>query len=417
MNRTRTRRIIIRGVLAALAALAGACRSVAPPPAEAAGPARMDRYPAAADPVEEKKPPAPPIPPQLIEGAEKSTLIYSCRNVQAEALKDLLENFVSPEGMIQASRAMNILIVSDAKDTMAMLQQTVEALDRPIPQVLVEARVVEVTLDSDLEYEINHLFSHPAGGGTSFGQTIGTKLTTPGSNPNPEMGALINVRPWATDTRQLDNYIRLLITKGKAKILSSPNLIVSAGNEASIITGEEVPIQSATVVSGSVSTTTQFKSVGIKLLVTPLQITHTSALLDVNPEVSTVTGYTAPGTTGVSNPIVAVRNCKTVLELKDGEVLTIGGLLKNEDRSVLRKVPGLGDIPILGHLFRARRDQQVKTQLVFFLRMNILAEGGADAMRLHAPGAGLDLLDKLLESPSGDAAGSRNPPVPNPEKP
>jgi general secretion pathway protein D len=387
-------------LLMALLLVTASCRPKEP--AAAPGPSVPPRgrtvvetYPAPVDPsaIVRREPAAVPEP-KVIENGGKATLIYTCRNARSEVLKEAMENLVSPEGSVEASPRLNALIISDAKDLIQGLLSFVRELDRPTPQLLVEARIVEVTLDSDLEYELQHVFSHPAGGVDSVLQGSRVKLEAPGSNPNITQGSLLNLRPWSTDSKRLDDFIRLLVTKGQAKILSSPNLIVSTGTEASLITGEEVPIQSATVVSGSVSTTTQFKRVGIKLRVTPLQIAGDTARVEINPEVSTVTGFTAAGASGVSNPIVAIRNVRTTLALKDGEILTIGGLLRSEDRKVVRKVPGLGDIPLLGLLFQSRRNQQVKTQLVFFLRVNILDEGRPHSIRLRRPGAGLELLDE-----------------------
>ena len=237
----------------------------------------------------------------------------------------------------------------------------------------------------------------------------------------------------AEDAGQMDAFIRLLLSRGNAKLLSSPNLIVSAGDEASIITGEEVPVQSATVVSGSVSTTTLFKRVGIKLRVIPLQITNDTAMVEINPEVSAVTGYTVAGA-GVSNPIVAIRNVNTTLSLKDGEILTIGGLLRSEDRDLVRKVPFLGDIPGVGVLFQSRRSQSVKTQLIFFLRINILGQGKQHGLMYHRPGVGLERLDTQVErttprqreldpmklppfEPDSPTPAPENAPAPAPENP
>jgi len=368
----------------------------------------VETYPAPVDPSEIIRREGSPVPePKVIENGGKATLIYTCRHARSEVLKEAMENLVSPEGSVEASPRLNALIISDAKDLIPGLLAFVRELDRPVPQLLVEARIVEVTLDSDLEYELKHVFSHPAGGVNNILQNSSIKMETPGSNPNTAQGSLLNLRPWSTDTGRLDDFIRLLVTKGQAKILSSPNLIVATGTEASIITGEEVPIQSATVVSGSVSTTTQFKRVGIKLRVTPLQIAGDTARVDINPEVSTVTGFTAAGASGVSNPIVAIRNVRTTLTLKDGEILTIGGLLRSEDRKVVRKVPVLGDIPLLGLLFQSRRNQQVKTQLVFFLRVNILDEGRPHSIRLRRPGAGLELLDEEVGRFAPASGGAR----------
>jgi general secretion pathway protein D len=355
----------------------------------------VDTYPPPVDPVTQpRRPVGPPVPPKIIEGVTKSTLIYTCRYTQCEILREAAENFISPEGTIQASPQLNTLLLSDAKELVPGLLRMIQELDVPTPQILVEARVIEVNLDSDFEYEIAHVFTgaHPS----DVIQNGDITLDTPGATPNPDLGSRINIRPFLSNGRKLDDFIRLLLTNGKAKILSSPNLIVGAGTEASIITGQEVPIQSATVVSGSVNTTTVFKRVGIKLRVVPLQISGDHVKVEINPEVSTVTGYTAAGASGVSNPIVAIRNVRSTLSVKDGEVVTIGGLLQSEDHEVTRKVPCLGDIPLLGLLFQSKRIQSNKSQLVFFLRINILGEVQPQTIRLHQPGGYLEDLDDFV---------------------
>ena len=343
-----------------------------------------------------------PGPPLLIENGSKSTIIYTCRNARCEILKEAIENFASPEGTVQASPQLNVLLVSDSREMAPALLKMIEELDRPQPQLLVEARILEITLDSDFEYEMKILFKQE--GFKEFWQTSGIVLNTPGGSANPTQGGSVTIRPLVNDHEFLDLFIRLLVTKGRARILSSPNLIVGAGSEASIITGEEVPIQSATVVSGSVSTTTIFKRVGIKLNVLPLQISGNMAKLEINPEVSAVTGYTAPGSSGVSNPIVAVRNVRSSLTMKDGQVLTIGGLLRSEDRKIVKKVPVLGDILLVGYLFQSHRVQSVNTQLIFFLRVKILPEAQPDDFLFHRPGSGLEGAEHVRIGPASAPA-------------
>jgi type II secretory pathway component GspD/PulD (secretin) len=395
----------------------------------------VETYPPPVDPALLPAREAEPVPePKIIAAGEKSTLVYRCRYARSETLREALEGLISPEGTIQATPRLNTLIISDAKDLIPGLLELVQSLDYPVPQLLVEARVIEVTLDSDLEYELRYAYSHPGGTTSAFVQPGNITLNTPGSNPLTTQGILLNARIWTSeDAGQMDAFIRLLLSRGNAKLLSSPNLIVSAGDEASIITGEEVPVQSATVVSGSVSTTTLFKRVGIKLRVIPLQITNDTAMVEINPEVSAVTGYTVAGA-GVSNPIVAIRNVNTTLSLKDGEILTIGGLLRSEDRDLVRKVPFLGDIPGVGVLFRSRRSQSVKTQLIFFLRINILGQGKQHGLMYHRPGVGLERLDTQVErttprqreldpmklppfEPDSPTPAPENAPAPAPENP
>ncbi len=350
-----------------------------------------------------------PAAPQmkLIEEGERSTLIYPCKFAKTEVLGIAIEGLLSPEGTVSVSPELNNVIVADRAQNVRSIMNVLNEIDRPVAQLLVEARIVEVAVDSDLEYEIEHLLTR-LDTTTNVNSTLqgptGAAFGTPGGTPTNGQGALGTIRFWEDGGDTLDTFIRLLVTRGKAKILSSPNLIVSAGTEASIITGSEVPVQSSFQSGGSVATNTQFKRVGIKLRVLLQQIADDTARVEINPEVSTVTGFTAATAQVPANPIIAIRNVTSILSLKDGEILTVGGLLQNETRQTVRGIPILSDIPGIGLLFQSRRNTKNRTQLIFFLRVNILEEGRTYETRIHRPGEGLQLLDRAagLTVPSGN---------------
>ena len=208
------------------------------------------------------------------------------------------------------------------------------------------------------------------------------------------------MRPWtsADGLKRLDTFFRALVNKGRANILSSPNVVVAAGGQTSIITGEEVPIFTSTVSGGNIQVSTTFKQVGVKLRVKALQIAGDTAEIEVNPEVSAVTGFST-GPSGSTSPILAVRQMRATLRLKDGEVLSIGGLVRQEERNSQRKTPILGDIPLLGLLFRGSRKSNARTQLLFFLRIHIMDDGKAGEARVHIPGKGMEQLDTEALTP------------------
>jgi type II secretory pathway component GspD/PulD (secretin) len=342
-------------------------------------------------------------PPKIIPEGEKSTLIYPCRHAETETLRAAVEVLLSPEGAVHASPALNALVVSDKTAVVKSLLEVLEELDAPANQLLVEARVVEVSASRDLEYEMKHAWTTVAGRST-FLQNSAVDLAVPGSS-NPGQGLDVALRVWDDDGKKFDSFLRLLNSRGRARILSSPNLVVAPGEEASIITGEEVPVQSSTIAGGSITNATQFKRVGIKLRVSLLQLTNDTARLEINPEVSTVTGFTAASQGQAANPIIAIRNVTSTLSLKDGEMLTVGGLLRNEKRRTTRGIPILEDVPVAGLLFQSRLDSMVRTQLIFFLRVRIISSGEAEAIRAHRPGAGLEVLDPVTEFkrlPKGD---------------
>lgn len=334
--------------------------------------------------------PAPPEPTILAQG-EKSTLVYTPRHARTEVLKDAISGMLNPDGTAQESVALNTLIIQDQKDVVTNVLSVLKLLDVATPQLLVEARVVEVTLDDDLEYEITHTLSIPSSPGAFF-QNSDITLKVPGAAPTSGQGAELHIRPWASADIRLDNFIRLLETRGKANVLSSPNIIVTPGSEGSINTGQEVPIINQTTNAGGTTNSTTFKKVGIKLRVNLQQITHDTARMEINPEVSTVVGYTQV-TGSIPVPIISLRNVSSTVTLSDGEILTIGGLLQDEHQTTTRGIPGLQDIPNASFLFQSQRKQSTKTQLIFFLRVHILPEGVPNGTRIHEPGASLGQLD------------------------
>jgi general secretion pathway protein D len=338
----------------------------------------------------------PVVSSPVLEPARRvATLIYPTRHVRSELLAEAVEGLISPEGSIQSSPSLNSIVISDDHANVKAVLKVLTALDRPMAQLLVEARIIEVRVDNDLEFEIRHTLNigganEPGG----FFQPSSVNLQTPGAEVVPNQGASFVIRPWFRQGEYLENAIRALLKRGKARILSSPNLLVSPGTEASIITGEEVPVLSTQVVGSSLSTNTQFKRVGIKLRVNLLQMTSDSARIEVNPEVSTVTRFTEATDQVPSNPIIALRNVSSTLTMKNGEVLTVGGLLTDSERLSLRGIPLLMDIPGIGLLFQSRRHQVEKTQLIFFLRVHILNEGSTFTTRLHKPGSATDVIEE-----------------------
>ncbi|MHC4883924.1 MAG: type II secretion system protein GspD, partial [Planctomycetota bacterium] len=307
------------------------------------------------------------------EEERKDMFVHHCKHVRGLTLKRVLDNFLTSRGSASESDEADLVVVNDVVSNLPVLKKIAAQVDQPVPQVLVEARIVELTIDSDYEKEVNLAYNRIPTGERAFVQQIASAISSPAPNPRTGQGLSMNLQPYmrtwngGNNSRSVELFVRYLESRGKARILSSPNLVLRRGSDGNIITGEELPIQTQTVVSGSISTSTVFKSVGVKLKVTPVMISGDTVRLQVAPEVSTVTGFTAATEGGISNPIIAVRNANTELEVKDGELISIGGLYKTEEREVRRKVPILGSLPALGHLFRAEFTETTRTQLVIFL--------------------------------------------------
>lgn len=328
------------------------------------------------------------------ENEETGELFHKCKYAKSESVKKVIEQLMSPIGKVASIDFLNAIVVHDSKNSIELMQKYIDKMDVYIPQVFVDARIVEITVDTDAEYEISHILTSYADG-SAMKSNSSITTTVPGANPNTGKGLNLILQAYK-DFAKLDESLRWLVTAGKAKILSTPSLIVDFESEGNIITGEQIPVLSSQIVGGAISTTTQFKNIGIRLKVVPQQITEDSVRLLVNPEVSNVTGYTT-GAGGVTSPIIAIRSTDTVVTVKDGEVISIGGLMRNEERRVESKVPILGDIPILGILFKSERNQTVKTQLMFFLKINIIKEGQKDTGRIFEPSGDEKIINDQIK--------------------
>lgn len=188
-------------------------------------------------------------------------------------------------------------------------------------------------------------------------------------------------------------FLTFLERNGTAQILSSPSLILRRGHTGNILSGEDIPITKSNVGSGGTSYSVDYKSVGIKLRVTPQSIFDERVVLEVSPEVSNIIRYeeSAAG----RNPVVAIRNANTMLEMNDGYMVSIGGLLREEEIKTERRVPILGSIPLLGTLFRASTSETIRSQLVIFLSVKIVNPDNLTVESIDTKGVSEELQQQI----------------------
>lgn len=184
----------------------------------------------------------------------------------------------------------------------------------------------------------------------SSGQTSGVFVNTLGKFSSSDIVATI--------TAINDNEV--------GQVLAEPNLSVISGESASFLVGGEMPI--TTVVNDQVNVT--YKEFGVKLDMTAKVLKDKKILLSLMPEVSSVDSQYADATYNV--PAFKTRKARTTVELADGQSFVLGGLLNNEERELLRKIPFIGDIPILGSLFRYTETERNKTELLIIATVNLV---------------------------------------------
>ncbi len=190
------------------------------------------------------------------------------------------------------------------------------------------------------------------------------------TNPKLVFSDFLNL--FLFDTKnQLGAVIKALQTKGLFQSLAEPNLVAESGKEASFLAGGEIPIPVAQGSGANLAISVQYKEFGVRLNFTPV-VTGNRIHLKVRPEVSTLDFTNAVLLNGFRIPALSTRRTETEIELQNGQTFAIAGLMNNNVNSTLQKIPGIGDIPILGALFQSKSAQKNLTELVVMITPEIL---------------------------------------------
>lgn len=258
------------------------------------------------------------------------------------------------------------------------------------PQVNIRVRFAEVSRSELLRYGVswNALFNN---GIFSFG------FLTGGALPAQAASGASNLisAGLASGNVNIDSLLEALQSKGVLEILAEPNITAVSGETASFLAGGEVPVP---VPVNRDLVGIEYKSYGVSLLFKPTLLPDERIALQVRPEVSDLLSETAVSVGGISVPSFRVRRADTRVEVGSGQTFAIAGLFQRNNTQDLEKVPGLGDLPVLGNLFRSKRFQRNETELVILITP-YLVEPVRNPERLRTP------LDPPQRLSSGQAAG------------
>jgi pilus assembly protein CpaC len=186
--------------------------------------------------------------------------------------------------------------------------------------------------------------------------------TTPFSN-STTISDMLNIFLFRPDIH-LGTVIRALQTKNLLQILAEPNLIAVNGKESSFLAGGEFPFPSVQPSQGITAVTVQFREFGVRLKFTPVIMPNGNIHLRVIPEVSALDFANALTISGFTVPALSTRRAETEFEVQDGQSFVIAGLMDNRVTNVVNKLPGLGDIPILGNFFKSKSAQRSNSELM-----------------------------------------------------
>jgi len=266
----------------------------------------------------------------------------------------------------------NVLIILFPPPYKEILEEFLDRFDVPAPQVFIKARVVEVTLDSSLDLGTSISFNRTPDRPNAFFRGFTSNFKPADFSNSDGLSLFFDDLGEKYGTIQAE--INALQERGAANILSEPSIVAAQGHLATLVTGTETPISNITITGGSERITTDFKDTGIKLDFMPLHIGREYCKLRVRVEVSTVTDFiTTQGTdVSVQSPVIAQRNSETVVTLRDGMTLVIGGLYSVSEIDDRAGIPLLMDIPGLKYLFSRTKKTRVKSELDFFITPTIV---------------------------------------------
>jgi type II secretory pathway component GspD/PulD (secretin) len=242
----------------------------------------------------------------------------------------------------------NILILRGEMNDLTRAESLVLEIDRPVAQVLIEGKVIEVS-----ESGIEEL-------GVRWGSEAG-KFKFAIDKDNGDVGL----------TEDILVTLSKLVGEGRAKVLAQPSVMVLEGREASINIGSRIPYAvPASVNSTSVEWTVQYLDAGVSMKITPKISDDGLISVLFRPEVSSVSEWRT--TSAGEFPVITTRNAESEVMVKDGETIIIGGLINETERDNVSKIAVLGDIPLFGLLFQNRVKERTKTEVIFLVTPRVI---------------------------------------------
>jgi len=427
--------------LLVVALLASPVRADDPKPAPAKpAPAKpAPAKPAPAKPAPAKPAPAKPAPKK--EEPPQPTLTFHNEGLIERADGSVVyfyrTNFATPAVLVTSLKAMgfdklpglkplkpltgnnNQLLIEGDPDAVELVLDVISYFDVAEPQVFIEAKVIEVTYDSNFEFGVDYLLDRNVAGPNTIFRGAQADLNPPsffrsGLPPGfPFQGSQLGfglIGSNAIDFGAMTLNYQALQINGKAEVLSKPSIIATQGVKASVTTEETTPIVSLNFADrNNEQFRAQIIKTGVSLEVTPSHIGDQYVTLQILPQVrgAGALASTRPG--GTFAPIQTVRSANTKVTLGDGETLVIGGLYTNQSTTEKAKTPFFSDLPLLGDLFTRTKETKQKTELIFILTPHIVRK--TSDLKIIVPPKELERLEAAGDD-SDDCCGK---PIPMPK--
>jgi len=293
--------------------------------------------------------------------------------LDAKNLKTALENMTTEYGAVTTDKNTNSIIICDTKENLGKLLNEIKRADKTPRQIMVEVVILDVKLEDDTEIGINWDVLSSEKYNTRYRQNFtasGERLTSTAETADTIADATAFVTngtggDFSIVTGNIRNVVHLLQQKKDVEILASPRVMMVSGQSASIEAVDEIPYMTTSDTSeGGQLTYYEFKDVGVTLNVTAILTGDDEIVLTVESEQNVQVGTTSP-------PRVDTRKAQTSLVLKDGQVVVFGGLRRQETTIDVKQIPILGDVPVIGELFKNTNTITKNSELVVFLSPHI----------------------------------------------
>ena len=292
-------------------------------------------------------------------------------------IEENLKTLLSKEGKYVLNKFTGTLVVTDRRRNVEKVEEFLKKIRGEVDkQVLIEAKIVEIALRDEFQFGIDWSAFFRDVFGTGANVTVSQTLSIP-------TGGFASVNVVSSD---FNTIINALARYGKVYTLSNPRIMVSNGQSALIATGIVTPFfeRQAVTITGAVTTQLQESIIrtnvleGVLLGVTPYVDDKGEVILNIVPVSTRLEGTKTLERNGeviAEAPVLNIKETGTIVKVRDNELIVIGGLIGDVKGVEERKVPGLGDIPVLGYLFKHKRVYKEKRELIIFLRPRIVQSG------------------------------------------
>jgi type IV pilus assembly protein PilQ len=334
---------------------------------------------------------------QLTEETEKMvSKVYRVVYADVKDVEKVLTKVISKRGTISANPGTSNIMITDTESKVAAIDTFIEEMDRRTAQILVEARIYDISNTDSLDLGIEWSAGRNTGYGTGYptldrdsGRITGGPATGYSRSDafiNNSFSSTIEKASTTSALRfgilnqrlDIDTLITAAQDQGTAKLLANPRILVLDNETASFKAVREIPYQRLQQGGYQSFGTTEFKDVGVELEVTPHLAKDGMIRLHIMPVFSVQTGNVELQAIGsgftMPQPVVDSRRADTIALVHDGDTVVIGGLRKEEVTTDVSKVPLLGDIPIVGLLFKFQGEERIASELVVFITPRLMEE-------------------------------------------